>query len=217
LKGLALKGLTLEELTLEGLALQGLTLQGLTLERLTLDGLTFEGLTLKGLTFEGLTLQRYDQRVMRDRTMQGEKMTNYLAQVNQAIKADPHGTVARHASRWLAIEVMGWHYINDPAHFVGYFIPFEVFEKLEAYRGVSECGAACMMDEGVWKPFTDANHALTVLNNMEDLANYLQSDDIYSFRWFLKGCLAWMQHALDTCCDYGTLTDNTLKGWLNHD
>jgi hypothetical protein len=35
-------------------------------------------------------------------------MTNELTRVLDAIKQDPHGEVARQASHWLAVNVMGW-------------------------------------------------------------------------------------------------------------
>ena len=135
-------------------------------------------------------------------------MTNPLNQVNEAIINDPHGSVARHASHWLAVEVMGWPYVDDPNHFVGYFIPFDVYEKLEGYRGVSECGSGCMMDKEVWQPLTDPEHAHMLFVKRDSLIALDPPDAI--------GSIIALS-ILEDLHNEGTLTNDTLKGWMEND
>jgi hypothetical protein len=111
-------------------------------------------------------------------------------QVNEAITKDPHGTVARHASHWLAVEVMGWtlqagiYYDADGKH---------LMLKLK------------------WQPFTDANHLGMICEKVELLISYQGN---MTWKDFVLECaldaLAW-QHKEDT------LTNDTLKGWLEND
>jgi hypothetical protein len=67
-------------------------------------------------------------------------MTNELTRVLDAIKKDPHGEVARQASHWLAVKVMGW----------------EKTALTEVHFCYEPCTPLMCTDD--WQPFTDANH-----------------------------------------------------------
>ncbi len=167
------------------------------------------------------SLERITATLITPHNLRKEKMTNLLQQVNTEIINDPHGKVARQASHWLAVNVMGLPYVDDPNHFVGYFIPFDMYEKLEGYRGVSECGSGCMMDKEVWQPFIDANHTRMLWVKVCEKCDMPQGE--------LAQCLAinlLFMEPVDCvlailqdggCQEYLKITNDTLKGWLENE
>jgi hypothetical protein len=160
-------------------------------------------------------------------------MTNPLNQVNEAIIKDPHdGSVARHASHWLAVEVMGWKLIIDPLGDMvyEYFIETRGYLKYQGKEGAKEVytvenKVVAYMPVQYWQPFTDANHTWMLVrkvgivcgeylrhpNASERLAPY-GNDPTHDARAVLK-----LLHTLSKFENRTLkLTNDTLKGWLEN-
>lgn len=133
-------------------------------------------------------------------------MTNQLQRVIDAIKEDPHGDVARNVCHWLAFIVMSWHLVRNKAG------------KVIAYMGTPVGDAS----EGWWQPLTDANHTRMLVRKVGVVYPHrhpcLQSESggIYPLRPYdaddptHDACQVLRKYHAE-----GTLTDETLEGFLN--
>ena len=117
-------------------------------------------------------------------------MSNYLTRVNDAIKQDPHGSVARNASHWLAVHVMGWSWDN----LAYYWRPF---------KDLNDRGKMWKED---WQPLTDANSAWELVKHCK------QTPMIIRQHVYEVGI-----NKLFECYTGGDLTDDTMKGWLGNE
>ena len=146
-------------------------------------------------------------------------MTNELTRVLDAIKQDPHGEVARLVAHWLAVEVMGWKYVDNERH------PEKNHYIAQGLQGIKTGEWARVMFQDEWQPLTDANHTrMLVLKcglcrvicqgfvsyslkaNTEDIRHfelYPYSDNITH-----DAC-----QVMRKCHAEGTLTDEILKGF----
>jgi hypothetical protein len=132
-------------------------------------------------------------------------MTNELTRVLDAIKKDPHGEVARQASHWLAVNVMGWESR----------LPFSL-NTFGTYLTGEPYGIVAWTE---WQPFTDANHTRMLVIKVgvrlyDDglfLAGYpaIHRLDPYSDDPTHDAC-----QVLRKCHAESTLTDEILKGFL---
>jgi len=124
-------------------------------------------------------------------------MTNLLQQVNEAIIKDPHGCVARHASHWLAVEVMGEEF------------------------------AARIVFENDWQPFTNANHTYGLVRKVgiveyrgQDILGDAYPEEyapIFPVSQYDGDTTHDARQVLNKCHAEETLTDEILKGWLEND
>ena len=147
-------------------------------------------------------------------------MTNPLNQVNTEITNDPRGTVARRASHWLAVSVMGWEALHR-----------QIAKCWTTGEAVYDTAYYYEADKQVmpvihWKPFTDANHTRRLVqkvaivcgeylrhpNASERLAPY-GNDPTHDARAVLK--LLHTLSKFENCTL--KLTNDTLKGWLEND
>jgi hypothetical protein len=133
-------------------------------------------------------------------------MTNYLDQVNQAIINDPHGSVAREASHWLAVEVMGWELVA-----VGFDWYFATLKE-GAEDNNLPVNYRLVMSVGDWQPFTDANHTrMLVIHYSRTFGN------VVGLKPYSDDTTHDARQVLNKCHAEGKLTDDTLKGWLEND
>jgi hypothetical protein len=147
-------------------------------------------------------------------------MTNPLNQVTQAIIKDPHGKVARHASHWLAVNVMGRKLIIDPLGdaVYEYFIETRDYLKSQGKEGTKEVytlenKVVAYMPVLHWQPFTDANHTYDLVvhycsnfGHVVGLSPY-GKDRTHDARLILSDAHEYKE----------ILTNDTLKGWLEND
>ena len=148
-------------------------------------------------------------------------MTNELTRVIDAIKADPHGEVARQASHWLAVEVMhgellhrGWRGSSSDLSWDNSIYAYEID------------GEVIFVNK--WRPLTDANHTRMLVRKVfKDICLYKSyvGEGNYSVHYGEND-----YHELDLdpygddithdacqvlrkCHAEGTLTDEILKGF----
>jgi hypothetical protein len=139
-------------------------------------------------------------------------MTNELTRVIDAIKKDPHGEVARQASHWLAVNVMGWIHKID-------IMGEKVYQYTIKFKSESIDDMPAWMPIKSWQPFTDANHTRMLVIKVgvrlyDDglfLAGYpaIHRLDPYSDNTTHDAC-----QVMRKCHADGTLTDDILKGFL---
>ena len=143
-------------------------------------------------------------------------MTNELTRVIDAIKKDPHGEVARQASHWLAVEVMGlieiddWQPFTDANHtrmLVRSFIEntdLQFYNYDENYSPENP-QPVTLLSAGV-KPITTGYKLVDCIGSlaMTNLLLFPYSDDTTH-----DAC-----QVLRKCHAESTLTDEILKGFL---
>ena len=143
-------------------------------------------------------------------------MTNELTRVIDAIKKDPHGEVARQASHWLAVEVMGlieiddWQPFTDANHtrmLVRSFIEntdLQFYNYDENYSPENP-QPVTLLSAGV-KPITTGYKFVDCIGSlaMTNLLLFPYSDDTTH-----DAC-----QVLRKCHAESTLTDEILKGFL---
>ena len=137
-----------------------------------------------------------------------------LTRVIDAIKQDPHGEVARQASHWLAVNVMGWESR----------LPFSL-NTFGTYLTGEPYGIVAWTE---WRPLTDANHTRMLVRKVfKDICLYKSyvGEGNYSVHYGEND-----YHELDLdpygddithdacqvlrkCHADGTLTDEILKGF----
>ena len=143
-------------------------------------------------------------------------MTNELTRVLDAIKQDPHGEVARLVAHWLAVEVMGWKYVDNERH------PEKNHYIAQGLQGIKTGEWARVMFQDEWQPLTDANHTRMLVFTQRLYPNpsgqgyYLLSETPYT-QFPLNAYDPDTTHdacqVLRKCHAEGTLTDDTLKGF----
>ena len=119
-------------------------------------------------------------------------MPNPLTRVNDAIKQDPHGEVARQASHWLAVDVMGWE-----EKYLGCLLGF-------CYVDLDNKDIEINIAD--WQPLTDANSAWELVKHCK------QTPMIIRQHVYEVGI-----NKLFECYTGGDLTDDTMKGWLGNE
>jgi len=142
-------------------------------------------------------------------------MTNELTRVIDAIKADPHGEVARNVCHWFAVNVMGWDWYN-----CGYEKHYGVKVPFSDSTCPIDFEFRCEVNK--WQPLTDANHTRMLVFTQRLYPNpsgqgyYLLSETPYT-QFPLNAYDPDTTHdacqVLRKCHAEGTLTDDILKGF----
>jgi hypothetical protein len=148
-------------------------------------------------------------------------MTNPLNQVNEAIINDPHGSMARHASHWLAVEVMGWEALHRQIA--------KCWTTGEAVYDTTYYYAADkkVMPMSHWQPLTDANHTRMLVRAMAYLLHPDDQEEAEMTLCIAETVYGTNPYGKDTTHDglkvlfilahHKIIKDDTLKGWLSHD
>jgi hypothetical protein len=133
-------------------------------------------------------------------------MTNPLNQVNEAIIKDPHGKAARHASHWLAVEVMGWEPFTRIVLPSGEKIGVD-HNDVHIFKANVSRRIEHLLPLVPWQPLTDPEHAHMLFVKRDSLIALDPPDAI-------DPIIALS--ILEDLHNEGALTNDTLKGWIDH-